>query len=165
MVAEHKVLSRSCGGFWDDAIRTRSCTPSDNRRFDGRPDGCHSAQSWHGCTPLPPTTLPVPPHIPSQAPATFDVVDCNPLFWAWLHSQGIHSLDTLGNVQKLHNEWHLQGCPGPLLGGNIGMARSIPGGHNSALSLPCSRTASPAFLEQDPARSEEMVRTLFRAAV
>jgi hypothetical protein len=161
MVAESKIPSRSCGGLREDELRTRSCTPSDHWRIDGRLDGSNSAQSWHGCTHAPQPAHPMH-QLPPQAPATLDALDCNPLFWAWLHSQGVHSLDSLSSVQNLHNEWQLQGCPGPILSGNSGMVRSLPGGHNSALSLPRSRTASPGFQAHQCRSSFELVRKSVR---
>jgi hypothetical protein len=97
-VADPKSHTRS--SFRDDDPRgTRSCTPPEGLRESHL--GSLSSQSCHGSGMS----------LPLQPPS--DSFDCNPLFWGWVHSQGILMLDSAGSVQKLHTAWQQQGCPGP----------------------------------------------------
>lgn len=74
---------------------SRSCTPMEGQR-----------ESRLGYAPSRHSSGPGIPMQPAQAAS--DGMECNPSFWAWLHSQGVHSLDS---VHSLYAKWQSQGCP------------------------------------------------------
>ena len=142
------MATRSTSGFLhDDPPRARSATPSQPWAFDARHDGAHSAQSWQGGG----GGYGAPP---GRAP---DGLDCNPLFWAWLHSQGVHTLDSVASMQHVYAEWQAQGCPGPFLGGPPLPARApAAAGH---VWHTRSRATSPSMQMRHGLSSDELVRT------
>lgn len=79
-------------------------------------------------------------------------LDCNPSFWAWVHSQGVASLDSLEAVQKWHAAWQQEGCPAPPTSITNPPTYSAPGTLNSSVHSNTSSAMMHGQLADDNVR-------------